>query len=348
MTTRPLFTDAAILVNLKEELIVDKIELPRELKPGQVLIQVLVSGICGSQIGEIDGVKGVDKFLPHLLGHEGCGIVLEIGPGVSTLKKGDKVVLHWKKGLGINSETPTYKWRGSKLNAGWVTTFNKHAVISENRCTKINNEIKNDHSALFGCAVTTGFGVIENNAKLKIGESIIVFGAGGIGLNIIQAAKLVSAYPIIAVDLYGERLELALKFGATHIINTSQQEFIEEIQKITNSIDVFVDNTGIPSIIEMGYDLINTEGRLILVGVPNKGANINIFSLPLHFGKKIQGSFGGECQPNKDIPRYINLLQKGKWSLDGLVTERHSLQDINAAISNMKNGKSIGRVLIDM
>ena len=348
MNKRPLFTDAAILVTQKEKLIVDKIELPRELKPGQVLVQIFVSGICGSQIGEIEGIKGVDKFLPHLMGHEGCGIILEIGPGVSTVKKGDKVVLHWKKGLGINSETPIYKWRGSKLNAGWVTTFNKHAVISENRCTKIDDQIKNDHAALFGCAVTTGFGVIENNAKLKIGESIVVFGAGGIGLNIIQAAKLVSAYPIIAVDLYGERLKLATKFGATHIINSNQQDFLKEIQKITNSIDVFVDNTGIPSIIEMGYELINTEGRLILVGVPSKGSNINIFSLPLHFGKKIEGSFGGECQLSKDIPRYINLLQKGKWSLEGLVTERYSLQDINKAISNMKNGKSIGRILIDM
>ena len=348
MNKRPLFTDAAILVTQKEKLIVDKIELPRELKPGQVLVQIFVSGICGSQIGEIEGIKGVDKFLPHLMGHEGCGTILEIGPGVSTVKKGDKVVLHWKKGLGINSETPIYKWRGSKLNAGWVTTFNKHAVISENRCTKIDDQIKNDHAALFGCAVTTGFGVIENNAKLKIGESIVVFGAGGIGLNIIQAAKLVSAYPIIAVDLYRERLNLATKFGATHIINSNQQDFLKEIQKITNSIDVFVDNTGIPSIIEMGYELINSEGRLILVGVPSKGSNINIFSLPLHFGKKIEGSFGGECQPSKDIPRYINLLQKGKWSLEGLVTERYSLQDINKAISNMKNGKSIGRILIDM
>ena len=348
MNKRPLFTDAAILVTQKEKLIVDKIELPRELKPGQVLVQIFVSGICGSQIGEIEGIKGVDKFLPHLMGHEGCGTILEIGPGVSTVKKGDKVVLHWKKGLGINSETPIYKWRGSKLNAGWVTTFNKHAVISENRCTKIDDQIKNDHAALFGCAVTTGFGVIENNAKLKIGESIVVFGAGGIGLNIIQAAKLVSAYPIIAVDLYGERLKLATKFGATHIINSNQQDFLKEIKKITNSFDVFVDNTGIPSIIEMGYELINSEGRLILVGVPSKGSNINIFSLPLHFGKKIEGSFGGECQPSKDIPRYINLLQKGKWSLEGLVTERYSLQDINKAIANMKNGKSIGRILIDM
>ncbi len=348
MNTKQKYTEAAILVNQKEKLIVDMIELPADLKVGQVLVQIHVSGICGSQIGEIDGVKGTDKFLPHLMGHEGCGTVLETGPGVNSVREGDKVVLHWKKGSGINSETPIYKWRGSKLNAGWVTTFNKHAVISENRCTKIDQNVDNDNAALFGCAVTTGFGVVENNAKLKIGESIVVFGAGGIGLNIIQAAKLVTAYPIIAVDLFDKRLKLASQFGATHLINTNEKDFLEELKKITNNLDVFIDNTGLPSIIEMGYEAINSEGRLILVGVPNAGNNINIFSLPLHFGKRIQGSFGGECKPEKDIPRYLNLLKEKKWSLDGLVTERYKLKDINVAISNMKSGESVGRILIDM
>ena len=130
-----------------------------------------------------------------------------------------------KKGLGINSETPKYKWGNKIINAGWVTTFNEYAVISENRCTKICKSNDLDIAALLGCAVTTGFGVIENNAKLKMGESVVVFGAGGVGLNIIQAAKLVSAYPIIAVDLYGERLKLATKFGATHIINSTSKIF---------------------------------------------------------------------------------------------------------------------------
>ena len=128
-------------------------------------------------------------------------------------------------------------------------------------------------------AVTTGFGVVENNAQLKIGESIVVLGAGGIGLNIIQAANLMSAYPIIAVDLYNERLELAKKLGATHLINSMETDFSQEIRSILgNNLDIFVDNTGLPEIIEKGYELINDLGRLILVGVPRKGRLFYSFS----------------------------------------------------------------------
>ena len=256
---------AAILVENNKPLIVDNIEFKEKLSFGQVLVKVNVSGICGSQIGEILGVKGKDKYLPHLLGHEGCGRIVDIGPGVKTLKIDEKVVLHWKKGSGINSELPIYYWNGKKINAGYVTTFNDYAVVSENRCTPISEQISDFNASLFGCAITTGFGVIENKAKLKIGESIVILGAGGIGLNIIQAAKLVSAYPIIAVDLYDNRLELAKKLGATHIINSKDNEFSKMIKNITgNNLDVFVDNTGNPKIIEKGYDLINDHVRDVL------------------------------------------------------------------------------------
>ena len=208
--------------------------------------------------------------------------------------------MHWKKGSGINSEVPNYKYGDTKINAGWVTTFNKFAVVSENRVTSIPEKVPSDYAALFGCAVTTGFGVIENNAKLRIGESIVILGAGGIGLNIIQAAKLVSAYPIIAVDIFDERLELAKKFGATHLINSRNCDFYDEVKSLLGSnLDVFIDNTGKPEIIEKGYELINSKGRLVLVGVPKVGSNINIFSLPLHFGKTITGSFGGETHPER-------------------------------------------------
>ena len=340
---------AAILVNLNEELVVEEVGLPNKIDVGQVLVRLDYSGICGSQLGEIDGVKGIDKFLPHLLGHEGSGTVEEIGPGVTNIKVGDAVVLHWKKGEGIQSRTPKYRWKNEIVNAGWVTTFNTHAIISENRCTKIPHHVSKEEAALFGCAVTTGFGVIENNAKLQMGESIVVFGAGGIGLNIIQAAKLVSAWPIIAVDLFDNRLELAEKLGATHLINSSKENAAERIKDITrNKLDVFIDNTGIPSIIEMGYKLVDSSGRVILVGVPKKDANISIYSLPLHFGLTLKGSFGGECNPSKDIPRYLKLLDQGVWSLKELITEIYELKDINLAIKSMRDGKSAGRVLIKL
>jgi len=211
--TLPRSTKAAILTALRKPLVVTEIGLPEALDVGQVLVKIHYSGICGSQLGEIDGVKGEDKYLPHLLGHEGSGMVLAIGPGVRHVGPADKVVLHWRKGIGIESPTPAYTWNGSKVNAGWLTTFNEYSVVSENRLTRIPPDSDMEVAALFGCAVTTGFGVVQNSAKLRIGESVVVFGAGGVGLNIVQAAALISAYPIIAVDLYDNRLELARRMG---------------------------------------------------------------------------------------------------------------------------------------
>ena len=341
---------AAILVKQNSELIVDDVELPDELKIGQVLVKITVSGICGSQIGEIKGVKGEDRFLPHLMGHEGCGEVLDIGGGVKNVEVGDRVCLHWRKGTGLQSDPPLYKWKGQNLNAGWVTTFNNYAIVSENRCTKVPNFVSDDNVALFGCAVTTGFGVVENNANLKIGESVLVYGAGGVGLNIIQASKLKSAWPIIAVDLVDSRLELAGKLGATHLINGSNSDVEEEIKKIVGikGLDVFIDNTGITEIMKKGFELTKNEGRIILVGVPKKGDELSIYTLPLHFGKVITGSHGGESQPDKDIPRYINLIKRGLWSLDDFVSARYSLDNINSAIYDMQKGKTAGRIMIDM
>tara|TARA_B100000700_G_scaffold331081_1_gene461270 strand:+ start:927 stop:1973 length:1047 start_codon:yes stop_codon:yes gene_type:complete len=341
---------AAILVAQKKPLIVDEIKLPNCLEVGQILVKIDVSGICGSQLGEIDGVKGKDEYLPHLMGHEGSGTILEIGPGVSTKKPGDRVILHWRKGAGIQSQVPKYKWHDKELNAGNITTFNSHAIISENRCTPINHDITNEEASLFGCAITTGFGVIENNAKAKMGESVVVMGAGGIGLNIIQAANLMSCWPIIAVDLVDSRLHLSKKMGATHTINSRGSDPEKLIREILNKqeLDIFIDNTGLPSLIEMGYRLTHSEGRVVLVGVPSKGANISIYSLPLHFGKVITGSHGGECNPDKDIPRYIKLLKEGKYKLKDLITSRFKLENINEAIACMREGKTAGRVLIDM
>jgi S-(hydroxymethyl)glutathione dehydrogenase/alcohol dehydrogenase len=348
--TMPRTMKAAILVEQKKPLIVDEVQLPDALELGQVLVKVHFSGICGSQLGEIDGAKGEDKFLPHLLGHEASGTVLEIGAGVKHVKPGDVVVLHWRKGLGIEGAPPNYLWNGKKLNAGWIATFNEFAIVSENRLTPIPANSDLEVAALFGCAVTTGFGVIENNAKVRIGESVAVFGAGGVGLNIVQAASLVGAYPIIAVDLYDNRLALAKEMGATHLINSSKVDAKLGIDKVVGNLglDVFVDNTGQPKIIELGYQITKAQGRVVLVGVPRKGANIDIYSLPLHFGKEITGSHGGEAIPNLDIPRYHNLFRANRIKLHELLTERLPLDEVNIAIDNMRSGKTSGRCLIKM
>src|SRR3984893_2111127 len=193
--------NAAVLAESRKPLVVDTIELPDELGVGQVLVKVLYTTICGAQINEIEAAKGPDKFLPHLLGHEASATVVETGPGVTTVKPGDAVVLHWRPSLGIQCAPPTYKWRGAKLNAGWVTTFNDYAVVSENRMTVIPADYDLKVAALLGCAVTTAAGVINNDAGVKIGESVAVFGIGAVGLNVIQFAHLAGAYPIVGGDL---------------------------------------------------------------------------------------------------------------------------------------------------
>ena len=350
MNTLPEKFKAAILVEQRKPLIIAEINAPKELAVGQVLIKIHFSGICGSQLGEIDGAKGEDKYLPHLLGHEASGTVIQIGPGVKHVKPKQKVVLHWRTGVGIEGELPHYLWNGKKVNAGWVTTFSDYSIVSENRLTVIHDECDLQVAALFGCAITTGFGVVENNAKLRIGESVVVFGAGGIGLNVIQAAAMVSAYPIIAVDIYDNRLELAKQMGATHTINSASTDVAAAIAEIMqhSKIDVFIDNTGAPSIIQLGYGITKPHGRVILVGVPKAGNNINIFSLPLHFGKVLTGSHGGNCQPNVDIPRLFNLFNQGKMKLKELITDIYDLNNVNIAIAGMRDGTIQGRCMIRM
>ena len=341
---------AAVLVKLNAPLEVAELDLPDALSFGQVLVKVHYSGICGAQINEIEGAKGPDKFLPHLLGHEGSATVLETGAGVRTVKKGDRVVMHWRQSNGIQSETPAYRWNGQKVNSGWVTTFNNYAVVSENRVTPIPANFDLKIAPLFGCAVTTAIGVINNNAHVKVGQSVVVFGVGGVGLNIVQAAAMVSAHPVIAVDIVDSKLEMARRFGATHGFNSKAVGNLnDEILKIVGQAgaDVVIETTGIARVIEQAYELTHADGKTILVGVPTKGDKVSIYTLPLHFKKVLKGSHGGDAEPHLDIPRYIRLIQAGKLSLGGLVTHEFKLDQINEAIKLVRSGNS-GRVLVAM
>ena len=341
---------AAILVEQKKPLVIADVALPSKLQYGQVLVKVHYSGICGSQIGEIEGVKGDDKFLPHLLGHEGSATVIDVGMGVKTVKQGDRVVMHWMPGNGIQAETPIYYWNDRRVNAGWVTTFNEYAVVSENRLTVITSDFDLKLATLFGCAITTALGVVNNDAQLKIGQSLVVFGVGGMGLNIVQGAEIVSAYPVIAIDIVDSKLEKARQFGATHVFNSRTVADLEaEIRKIVGSegVDVVIETTGKTRVIERAYGLTHPAGKTILVGVPKKGDNVSIYTLPLHFNKVLKGSHGGNCVPHVDIPRYIRLVKAGKLKLNGLITHEFTLDEINKAIDLVKSGET-GRVILSM
>ena len=343
-------TKAGILVESHKPLVVAEIDLPAELAAGQVLVKVHFSGICGAQINEIEAAKGPDNFLPHLLGHEGSATVLEIGPGVQTVKPGNTVVMHWRPSAGIQSETPAYSWNGQKVNSGWVTTFNEYAIVSENRLTVIPDDFDLKLAPLFGCAVTTAMGVINNDAQVKVGQSVVVFGVGGVGLNIVQSAAMVSAYPIIAVDIVDSKLEMAKCFGATYCFNSNNVEKLsDEIRKILNNNDpdVVIETTGNSRVIEEAYELTHPDGKTILVGVPKKGDNVSIYTLPIHLNKILKGSHGGSCVPDIDIPRYIRLIQAGKMTLNGLITHEFSLKQINDAIKLLASGEA-GRIVIAM
>ena len=338
---------STILVENKKPLIVANVELPTKLEFGQVLVKISYSGICGAQINEIDAIKGPDKFLPHFLGHEGSGIVEKTGDGVTTVKPGDHVVLHWRKSSGIQSVTPKYLWNGKKVNAGWVTTFNEKAVVSENRLTVIPTDFDMRTAPLLGCSVTTGFGVVNNDAQVKIGQSVLIFGVGGVGLNIAQAASMVSAYPIIGVDLHEHKIDLGKNFGLTHGIIANSKNLKNEIYNIVNQkvVDIVFETTGNSKVIEQAYELTNPEGKTILVGVPND--KISIYSLPLHFNKVLTGSHGGDSVPDNDIPRYIRLIKHKKMTLENLITHEFKLSEINKALDLFRSGKA-GRIVINM
>ena len=336
---------SAILVESKKPLIVAEIDLPAKLEFGQVLVKVCYSGICGAQINEIDAVKGLDKFLPHLLGHEGSGIVEKIGEGVTTVKSGDHVVLHWRKSAGIESVTPQYLWNGKKVNSGWVTTFSEKTIVSENRLTVIPKSFDMRIAPLFGCSVTSAFGVVNNDAKIKIGQSILIFGVGGVGLNVAQAASMVSAYPIVGIDLYDHKIDMGKKFGLTHGITDNLENIKNKIYNIVGDkgADVAIETTGNSKVIEKAYELTASHGKTILVGVPNN--KISIYSLPLHFKKILTGSHGGDSIPDIDIPRYIRLINQKKMTLENLITHEFKLTDINKAIELFRSGKA-GRIVI--
>jgi Zn-dependent alcohol dehydrogenase len=333
---------AAILEKLNTPLIVDDIspDWDKGLGVGQVFVKVMYSGICGAQIGEIAGAKGEDRYLPHLMGHEGGGIVMDVGQGVTHVKSGDHVVLHWRKGAGIEAKPPTYKRGNGTVGGGWVTTFNEYAIISENRLTPIDKDIPLDVAALMGCAVTTALGLINNEAQLKIGLSIMVIGCGGVGLNIIQGAVLVGAGDIIAVDINPAKLDMAARFGATHIHC--------DIKNNLSPVDVVVDCTGIPECIELGYNQLSTGGKMVLVGQPRHDQKLTINAMRRHYcGQSLFDSQGGLTNPTIDIPRYLKLYKSGKLKLDELITHRYPLEQVNEALDMVRSGEA-GRVVLEM
>lgn len=341
-------TEAALLFETGQPLVLATIETP-PLKPGQVLVEIAFSGACGTQLMEVAGDKGEDKWCPHCLGHEGTGTVIECGSAVTKVKVGDKVVLSWIKGNGIESGGAVYDWDGKKVNAGGVTTFQRHAVVSENRLTLLPADIPLDVGVLLGCAAPTGMGAVYNVLGVKPGDAVAVFGTGGIGLNAVMAAALAGANPVIGVDLKESRRELAKKFGATHVIDPSVGDIAAQIKAIApNGVDMSVEATGVPSVMADAVNVTRQQGgRAVVIGNARYGSEFTISPNVFNQGKSLLGTWGGDSVPDRDYPRYGRLIAAGRFPARDLLSEPYRLEDINEALADMRSGK-IGRPLIDM
>ena len=341
----------AVLEKIDGPLTIADVELT-PLAFGQVLVKVLVSGICGSQLQEIAGHKGNAKFLPHLMGHEGCGIVEEIGPGVTRVKNGDKVVMHWRKGDGIESDFPQYVFKGKKIRSGKVTTFSEYSIVSENRITPVPQETPNDLCALLGCSLSTALGTVNIEANVHAGESVMIVGAGGLGVNLIKAAKIVGAHPIISIDIHEHKRAPTKALGADLYINAAEQDIAETLKKElgVKEIDVIIETSGAKESIETTIPLLSGTGRYIFVGQPKPGESIEITNA-LHLfggeGKTLRATQGGRFSPGKEIPRYVKLHKANVLNISDIVTHRVKLDEINNAIELVRNGMA-GRIMIDI
>lgn len=332
---------AVVLEQLNSPLSIKNISC-NDPEQGQVLVKILASGLCGAQLQEIAGLKGNANFLPHLLGHEGCGIVEKVGLAVTKVKVGDKVVLHWKKGDGLESGFPTYFCDGQKIGGGKVTTLSEYSLVSENRMTVVNQETPNDFSALLGCGLSTALGTINYEVNLKFGESILILGAGGLGLNLIQAAKLAGAFPIIALDI-NDKSALCNQIGSS--------SFIQNVEQIKHlKFDAIVDTTGNKFLIQETLPLLNDLGRYIFVGQNKPNESIEIFNSNHLFGsegKTIKATQGGNINPSKDIKRYANLYHENYINYEKIITHRFNLEEINVAFDILRSGNA-GRIIVEM
>ena len=337
---------AAVLTKLNAPLKLIELTVPPLLQ-GQVLVKVKFSGICRSQVNEIKGFKGEDPFLPHTLGHEGSGIVKEIGPGVKKVKVGDHVVLTWIKGEGLAPLGTTYRAGNLAINSGPISTFLQLAVVSENRLVPIPKEISLKLAALFGCAIPTGAGIIFNETKLKKNQTVAIFGLGGIGLSALLAASQKKAGEIFAIDKHQSKLDLAKRLGATHTLLFDKERSCREIQEKTGGlgVDVAIEAAGRREVMEVAFQATQDRGLCILAGNVPQGTLISCNPFDFIKGKRLIGTWGGGVIPDRDIPLFLNLFLKQQNQLNQLINYETPLQEINQTIDLLSEGK-IARALL--
>ena len=334
--------------------------------PYQVLIKQFASGICHSQLHTMHRPRNG----PEVLGHESTGEVLEIGEAVSHLAVGDRVMVTWvprqiSPGDRVPEAARIEFADGQVATSSNVFTWADHTLADERYVVKVPSTIEPLVTSIIGCAVMTGAGAVENTANVQAGDSVAIFGVGGVGLSAVVAARARGANPLIAIDLDDEKLAFAKQFGATHVINAAKEDPIAVIRALTTQTDrhtirretvagadfVF-DCIGIRKTMEQivpaartGFFGSEPGGTAVLVGVPTTPVELDPIDLLMN-EKRFIGSIGGSCSPDHDFPRYIKWFEEGTLDLNAMVTARYALDDINEATRALAAGEIQGRAIL--
>jgi len=350
-------TRAAVYVEIGLPMAIDEVQLP-DPGPTQLLVKLFASGICHTQLHTL---HNPEAKVPTLLGHEATAAVLATGQHVRGIREGDHVMLSFMPRHlpgGVRPELPTVKVRGQELRvSGASSTWSEHVVVDQAFVVPMDRTVATDVTAVIGCAVTTGCGAVINTARVRPGDSVVVFGAGGVGLCAIQAAANVGAGPIIAVDVTDEKLEFARGFGATHGINGRSGSAVEQIRELTNGgADFAFDAIGRPETIAQLLPSVRPAipgwqpegGTAVQVGVPRQQVSIGVLGDILPGSKVYRGTYGGSPNPERDYPMYVRWFQSGKLPLHRLVSRRFKLDQINEACEALERGEVLGRAIVEM
>ena len=362
---------AAILYEIKQPLRVEDVELegPHD---GEVLVRIGAAGVCHSDYHFMNGDLPIG--MPCVLGHEGAGIVEEVGRGVTAVVPGDHVVLLFRANCGhcefCSQGRPALCWMAGKLrNTGrlldgtsrlsrggselkhflGVSCFAESAVVPEQGVVPIPKDLPMEVAALVGCAVMTGVGAVMNTARVNPGAAVLVVGAGGVGLNCVMGAALVGAQPIIVADVVDSKLETAMDFGATHVVNAKTQDLVEAVRELTNGegVDFSFEAIGNPTAMTQAFQAVRRGGMTTAVGIAPLGSEMAVNAGELvYMEKTLRGSYYGSTRPQADMPRLLQLYQAGKLPIDRLISRRYPLDRVNEAYNALIAGEVARSVLI--
>ncbi len=345
-----------------EPVSIETIEVPNP-GPGEVLIDVKACGVCHTDLHYREGA--INDDFPFLLGHEAAGFVEEVGEGVDDLNLGDFVILNWRAVCGhcrscrrgrpwncfaTHNATQKMKLDGKELSpALGIGAFAEKTLVAAGQATKVNPEAKPEVAGLIGCGVMAGLGAAMNTGQVSRGDSVAVFGCGGVGDAAIEGSRLAGAHTIIAVDIDPTKLEWAKKFGATHVIDSSKVDPVDAIRKITdgNGVDVAIEAIGLPIAYEQAFYSRDLAGTVVLVGVPNPEMKIELPMIEI-FGRggTLKSSWYGDCLPSRDFPMLIDLYLQGRLELDLFVSETIGLDEVEEAFHKMERGEVLRSVVV--